>query len=104
MVGDPQSQNVKVNGEDALAYTGLVDSGTACAIHVNPLLSDGSDTVLAKVAMAHEMFHCFQGDWLRKLGHVDAVIPAGSSTARRTGPPRTSPDPHPMDRTAGATT
>ena len=68
--------NVHVNGEDAWAYTTQVDGGAGCAIHVNPLLSDGSDAVLAKVVMAHEMFHCFQGDWLRMLGHVDAAIPA----------------------------
>ena len=72
--------DVKVGDLDALAYAdGVYDSSnnrTGCAIFVNPALYNSADLVLVEVAMAHEMFHCFQNDWLIKQGKADAIVPA----------------------------
>ncbi len=59
--------------DGSLAYTTTVIypvyGSTACAIHVNPSLANSGDEAAIRATMAHELFHCFQDDYLDKHGN-----------------------------------
>jgi len=60
------------DSDATLAYTVMgikpVQGVTGCTVHINPTLAAVTESAADSATMAHEIFHCFQSDWLDQHG------------------------------------